>query len=64
LLLVLKTCRLVRPIAKGLIGGVAATAKREGGAAAKSVRLAFHIDEFDFPLDAQGTVIANRDFRR
>jgi hypothetical protein len=52
LLLVLKACGLVRPIAKRLAGGVAATAKRECGAAAEAVWLAFHIDEFDFPFDA------------
>jgi hypothetical protein len=52
LLLVLKTCGLVRPIAKGLACGVAATAKCDCGATAKAVRLAFHVDEFDFPFDA------------
>jgi hypothetical protein len=52
LLLVLKTCGLVRPIAKGLTCGVAATAKRDRGAAAKAVRLAFHVDELDFPFDS------------
>ena len=64
LLLVLKSCSLVRPIAKGLAGGVAATAKRDCCAAAKAVRLAFHIDEFDFSFDAQGAVIADRDLCR
>jgi hypothetical protein len=63
LLLVLKTCGLVRAIAKGLICGVAATAKGDGGAAAKAVRLAFHIDEFNFPFDAQGAVIPDCDLR-
>ena len=63
LLLVLKTCGLVRPIAKGLAGGVAATAKRDCGSTAKAVRLAFHIDEFDFPFDAQRTVIPDCDLR-
>jgi hypothetical protein len=64
LLLVLKACGLVRPIAKRFIGGVAATAKRDCCAAAKTVRFSLHIDEFDFPFDAQGTVIADRDFCR
>jgi hypothetical protein len=64
LLLVLKTCSPVRPIAKRLACRMAATAKRNGGATAQAVRLAFHIDEFDFPFDAQWTVVANRDFRR
>jgi hypothetical protein len=31
---------------------VAATAQRDCGATAKAVRLAFHVDEFDFPFDA------------
>lgn len=64
LLLVLKTCGLVGAIAKGLACGVAATAKRDRGSTAKAVRLAFHIDEFEFPFDAQRTVIADSDFRR
>src|ERR1700730_4332146 len=64
LLLVLKACGLVRPIAKGLACGVAATAKRDGGATAEAVRLAFHIDKFDFPFDAQWTVVANRNLCR
>jgi hypothetical protein len=62
LLLVLESCCLVRPIAKGLIRGVAATAKRHGGPAAEAVRLSFHVDEFDFPFDAQRAVIADGDF--
>jgi hypothetical protein len=64
LLLVLKPCGPVRPIAKGLVSGMAAAAERDCGAAAKAVRLAFHIDEFDFPFDAQGPVTANRDLCR
>src|SRR6266852_5191493 len=62
LLLVLKTSGLVRPIAEWLARGVAATAKRDCGSTAKAVRLAFHIDEFDFPFDAQGPVTADCDF--
>src|ERR1700688_4346240 len=62
LLLVLKTSGLVSPIAEGLVCGVAATAKRDCGSTAKAVRLTFHIDEFDFPFDTQGPVIADRDF--
>lgn len=62
MLLVLKSRDLVRPIAKGLAGGVAATAKRDGCPAAQAVRLAFHVDQFDFSLDTQGPVIADRNF--
>jgi len=51
LLLVLKTCGLVRPIAKRLTCGVSATAERDRCSTAKTVRLAFHVDEFDFPFD-------------
>jgi len=64
LLLVLKTRGFVRPIAKGLIRGVAATAKGNCGAAAKTVRFTFHIEEFDFPFDTQGAVIADCDLCR
>jgi hypothetical protein len=63
LLLVLKPSVLVRPIAKGLACGVAATAKGDGCPPTEAVRLAFHVYEFKFPLDAQGAVIADRDFR-
>jgi hypothetical protein len=61
--LVLKTSGLVGAIAKWLAGGVAATAKRNRFSTAKPVRLALHIDEFDFPFNAQRSVIADRDFR-
>jgi hypothetical protein len=64
LLLVLKTCGLVRSIAKGLTSRVAATAKCDCGATAKTVRLALHVDEFDFPFDAQGPVTAYRNLCR
>jgi len=40
---------------------VAATAKRHGGPTAEAVRLSFHVDEFDFPFDAQRAVIADGD---
>ena len=61
LLVVLKPSGLVRSIAEGLVCGVAATAKRDGCPAAEAVRFAFHIDEFNFPFDAQGAVTADRD---
>ena len=64
LLLVLKACGLVRPIAKRLVCRVAATAKHDHLAATKTVRLAFHVNEFDYPFDAQRAIIADRDFRR
>jgi hypothetical protein len=64
LLVILKSRGLVRPIAKGLAGGVAATAKGDCGATAKAVGPAFHIDKLDFAFDAEWTVIANCDFRR
>jgi len=64
LLLVFKARGLVRPIAKGLAGGVAATAKRDCGATSKAVGPAFHVDQLDFAFDAERTVIADCDFRR
>lgn len=51
MLLVLETCRLVGPVAKWLVRGVPATAKRDRGSPAKPEWLAFHVDEFDFTLD-------------
>src|SRR6202030_2917548 len=48
---------------KWLARGVAASAKRNRFAATKAVLFSFHVDEFDFPLDAQGPIIADRDFR-
>lgn len=62
LLVILKTRCLVRPIAEGLAGGVTATAKCHCGPPAKAVRPAFHIDQLDFALDAEWTVITDRDF--
>jgi hypothetical protein len=41
---------------------VTATAKRHGCPPAEAVWLAFHVDEFDFPFDAQGAVAADGDF--
>jgi hypothetical protein len=62
--LVLKTGGLVGAIAKWLAGGVAAAAKSDRFASAKPVRLALHINELDYAFDAQGAVIADRDFCR
>ena len=62
LLLILKTGGLVRAIAKRLVGGMPATAKRDGCPSAETIAAALHIDEFDFPFDAQRTIIANSNF--
>lgn len=59
-LLVLKTCRLVRSIAKWLLGGVATAAKDNRLAASEGEWPAFHINEFNFPFDTQGAIIADR----
>jgi hypothetical protein len=59
LLLVLKGRGFVRPVAKRLALGVAATAKCNRLAATQAVRLAVHVAEFYLSLDAQGAVIAN-----
>ena len=64
LLFVLKTSGLVGTIAKWLACRVATAAKRNRFAAAKTVLLTLHIEKFDFPFDTQGSVIADRDFRR
>jgi hypothetical protein len=59
LLLVLKSGRLVRAIAKGFVRRVPATAEGDGGASREAVRLALHIHQLDFPFDAQWAIISN-----
>ena len=63
LLLVLEAGGLVGTIAKGLAGGVSATAERDCRATRKAVRLAIHVEELNFPLYAQGAIIADGYFR-
>jgi hypothetical protein len=63
LLLVLEARCLVRAVAKWLALGMAATAERKRLASGESVGFALHVDKFDWPLDAQGSIIANRDLR-
>ena len=64
MLVILKSRGLVRPVAKGLAGGVAATAKCNCAAAAQAIGPTFHVDEFNFAFDAKRAVIADRDFCR
>ena len=54
----------MRSIAKRFAGGMTAAAKRDGGTTAKSVWFTFHVDEFDFTLNAQRAVVAYRDSGR
>ena len=61
-LLILKARCLMRPVAKGFIGRVAAPAERNHLTAGKAKRLAFHIDEFKIPFDSQWTVIPDHNF--
>jgi hypothetical protein len=63
LLLVLKSGCLVGTVAKGLAGRVSAPAQSDCRATRKAVRLAIHIEELYFPLDAQGAIIADGYFR-
>jgi hypothetical protein len=63
LLLVLKSGRLVRTVAKGLAGGVSAPAESDRRATRKAVRLAIHVEDLNFPLDAQGAIVADGYFR-
>lgn len=62
LLLVLKSGRLVRAVAKRLVRRVAATAKSDRGASSEAICLTLHVDEFDLPFDTQRAVIPNDDF--
>jgi hypothetical protein len=59
LLLVLKSGRLVGPVAKGLVRRVPAPAEGDGGASCEAVRLALHVHQLDFPFDAQRAIISN-----
>ena len=51
-----KTHAVVAAIAKRLIGGVPATAKREHGATGEAEGLTSRIADFKFALDADGAV--------
>ena len=62
LLLVLKSSRLVRAIAKRLVGGVSASAESDRGSSSEAICLTLHVDELDFPFDTQRAVIPNDDF--
>ena len=63
LLLVLKTCGLVRAVAKGLVRGMSTAAKSECGASGETVWAALHIDKFAFAFNAQRAVISNDDLQ-
>ena len=62
LLLVLKSSRLVGAIAKRLVGRVSASAESDRGSSSEAIWLALHVDELDFPFDAQRAIIPNDDF--
>jgi len=62
LLLVLKSSRLVGAIAKRLVGRMSASAESDRGASSEAICLALHVDELDFPFDAQRAIIPNDDF--
>jgi hypothetical protein len=52
-----KAHAVMAAIAKGLFGGLAATAKRNHGPARQPKSLAGRVVYFEFPFDAQGTVM-------
>ena len=54
---------IVGAVAKGLIGGLAAAAKRDNRPAGESEGRSGGIDDFEFPLDTNGAVILRADFR-
>ena len=60
--LVLKTVVLVGAVAKGFVGGKAAAAKREDGAAAEAVGVALRVFYFDVPFHFEGAVFHHCDF--
>ena len=62
LLLVLESGRLVGAVAKRLVRRVSATAKSDRGASGEAICLTLHVDELDFPFDAQWAIIPNYDF--
>jgi hypothetical protein len=62
LLLVLESGRLVGAVAKGLVRRMPAPAKGDRGASSEAVCLTLHVDDLDFPFDAQWAIIPNDDF--
>ena len=64
MLFVMKTCGFVRAIAKRFVRGVPTTAKGDRVAAGEAIHLALHVDDFEFPFDAQWAIISNDDLRR
>jgi hypothetical protein len=62
LLLVLKSGRLVRAIAKRFISRVSAAAESDCCASGKAIGLTLHVNELDFPFDAQRPIITNYNF--
>jgi len=61
LLLILKACGLVAAIAKWLAGGMAAATQSKGRTASQAVWFPVHVTQFNFPFDAQRTVVADCD---
>src|SRR5450759_1566769 len=64
MLFVMKTCGFVRAIAKGFVRGVPTTAKGDRVAAGEAIYLALHVDDFEFPFDAQWAIVSNDDLGR
>ena len=60
LLLVLKSSRTMRAVAKRLIGRMAATAKGHCRPAPKPVGFSFHVHKLNLAFHTQRAVIANR----
>ena len=54
---------LVRTVAEGLVGGVAATAKRDFRPAGESEGFSSGIDDLEVAFDPQRTVVRGSDFR-
>lgn len=61
--LVLKAMRFVSTIAKRLVGTVPTTAKRNNGAALKSVSIALRVNDFEVAVHLDGAVVVDCDFR-
>ncbi|MCU0347563.1 MAG: hypothetical protein MUC59_11515, partial [Saprospiraceae bacterium] len=60
--LVLEAVRLVRPVAKRLVGRMPAAAKRDDGAALKPVGVALCVEDFELPVQFDGAVVVDGDF--
>jgi len=57
-----KTGPIMAPVAKRLVGGLAAAAQTDRGTTAQAERLALRVDDFNFAFHADGSIVIDDDF--